>query len=47
LSKPLAQARAEDAIVRIEGALVLARSLGEPAIFGRTLKALPDDLLRR
>jgi hypothetical protein len=33
--------------VRIEGALVLARSLGEPAIFGRTLKALPDDLLRR
>lgn len=47
LSKPLAEARAEDAIVRIEGALVLARSLGEPAIFGRTLKALPDDLLRR
>ena len=41
------QARAEDAVVRIEGALVLARSLGEPAIFGRTLKALPDDLLRQ
>lgn len=46
-SKPVAQARAEDALVRIEGALVLARSLGEPAIFGRTLRALPDDLLRR
>ena len=47
LSKHEAQARAEDAVVRIEGALVLARSLGEPAIFGRTLRALPDDLLRR
>jgi AcrR family transcriptional regulator len=42
----LAQARAEDALVRIEGALVLARALGEPAIFGRTLRALPGDLLR-
>lgn len=47
LPRPEAQARAEDALVRIEGALVLARSLGEPAIFGRTLKALPDELLRR
>jgi AcrR family transcriptional regulator len=47
LSRAVAQARAEDALVRIEGALVLARSLGEPAIFGRTLKALPDELLRR
>ncbi|MCU0633748.1 MAG: TetR/AcrR family transcriptional regulator [Gemmatimonadaceae bacterium] len=45
-SRPVAQARAEDALVRIEGSLVLARSLGEPAIFGRTLRALPDDLLR-
>jgi AcrR family transcriptional regulator len=47
LARPVAQARAEDAIVRIEGALVLARSLGEPEIFGRTLRALPDELLRR
>lgn len=47
LSRPVARARAEDALVRIEGALVLARSLGDPAIFGRTLRALPDDLLRR
>lgn len=45
--KSVAQARAEDALVRIEGALVLARSLGEPAIFGRTLEALPEELLRR
>jgi AcrR family transcriptional regulator len=42
----LAQTRAEDALVRIEGALVLARSLGETAIFGRTLQALPSELLR-
>ena len=47
LADPEAQVRAQDALVRIEGALVLARSLGEPSIFGRTLKALPDDLLRR
>lgn len=45
LSRPVARARAEDALVRIEGALVLARSLDDPEIFGRTLRALPDDLL--
>lgn len=44
-SRSVAQAGAEDALVRIEGALVLARSLGDPAIFSRTLKALPSDLL--
>lgn len=42
-----ADERAEDALVKIEGALVLARSLGEPAIFGRTLKELPASLLER
>lgn len=47
LSRAAAQSRAEDALVRIEGAIVLARSLGDPAIFGRTLKALPDSLLAR
>lgn len=47
LSRHAAQARAEDAVARIEGALVLARSLDEPAIFGRVLQSLPDDLLRR
>ncbi|MFN0097866.1 MAG: TetR/AcrR family transcriptional regulator [Gemmatimonadaceae bacterium] len=40
-----ARARAEEALARIEGALVLARSLDKPAIFARTLKALPDGLL--
>jgi TetR/AcrR family transcriptional repressor of lmrAB and yxaGH operons len=39
-----AKRRAEDAIVRIEGALVLARGMGEPALFARTLRALSDDL---
>lgn len=46
VSKTVAQHRAEDAVVRIEGALVLARSMGEPAIFGRTLRGLPEELLR-
>lgn len=46
ISRAVAHARAVDAIVRIEGALVLARAMGEPAIFGRTLRALSGDLLR-
>ncbi len=45
LSRAVAAARAEEALVRIEGALVMARSLDEPAIFVRTLKALPQQLL--
>lgn len=47
LPRAMAQSRAEEALIRIEGALVLARSMGEPAIFGRTLKALPRALLGR
>ena len=46
-SRAMAQERAEDALIRIEGAVVLARSLGQPAIFARTLSALPDALLAR
>lgn len=42
-----AHARAEEALARIEGALVLSRSLDDPAIFQRTLKALPEQLLAR
>jgi AcrR family transcriptional regulator len=41
-----AKARAEDALIRIEGAVVLARSLQDSAVFTRTLRALPDELLR-
>lgn len=45
LATATARSRAEEALIRIEGALVLARSLGKPALFARTLKSLPDDLL--
>jgi len=37
-----ARTRAEEAIVRVEGALVISRVLGETASFERTLKQLPD-----
>jgi TetR/AcrR family transcriptional regulator, lmrAB and yxaGH operons repressor len=39
-----ARLRAEEAIARIEGALVVSRVLGENASFERTLKQLPDFL---
>ena len=42
MSTPVARARAEEAIVRVEGALVLARVLGDTSPFERTLKLLPD-----
>jgi TetR/AcrR family transcriptional regulator, lmrAB and yxaGH operons repressor len=41
----LARARAEDAILRIQGGLLLARGLDDPAPFQRSLQALPDELL--
>lgn len=47
LSPSVARARAADAVVRVEGAVIVARAFGESAVFARTLKALPDDLLRR
>lgn len=37
--------RAEEAVLRIEGALVLGAALGSPAPFRRLLAALPDELL--
>jgi len=37
-----ARTRAEEAIVRIEGSLVLARVLGDTSGFERVLKSLPD-----
>jgi TetR/AcrR family transcriptional repressor of lmrAB and yxaGH operons len=42
MSLSLARLRAEEAIVRIEGSLVVARALGDNAPFQRTLKLLPD-----
>jgi TetR/AcrR family transcriptional repressor of lmrAB and yxaGH operons len=44
LSPAMARARAEEAIVRIQGALVMARVLGDNSAFERALKLLPDIL---
>jgi len=40
-----ARYRAEEAIVQIQGSLVLARGLGDTAPFERVLQRLPEDLL--
>lgn len=45
LSRSLARARAEDAVIRIEGALVLAGAMGDVSLFARSLKQMPSDLL--
>jgi TetR/AcrR family transcriptional repressor of lmrAB and yxaGH operons len=37
-----ARSRAEEAVVRLEGSLILARVLGDTACFDRVLKLLPD-----
>ena len=41
----VARERAQDAVARIQGALVLARGLGDTTIFERTVKDQPRDLL--
>ena len=45
LSRALARRRAEDAVLRVEGALVVAGGLDDEGVFARTLQSLPDDLL--
>jgi TetR/AcrR family transcriptional repressor of lmrAB and yxaGH operons len=45
LSVATAQRRAEGAVVRIEGALVVAAGTGDPGVFGRTLAELRATLL--
>lgn len=45
LPPSLARARAEDAVMRIEGALVLVGAMNDVSLFSRTLKRLPADLL--
>jgi TetR/AcrR family transcriptional regulator, lmrAB and yxaGH operons repressor len=45
LSRPLARVRSADAVIRIEGALVLTGAFGSVAAFERTLRELPRDLL--
>ncbi len=45
LSRALARRRAEDAVLRVEGALVVASGLDDVGVFTRTLRSLPNDLL--
>jgi AcrR family transcriptional regulator len=45
LPKAIARQRAEDAVLRIEGALVLAGGLDDASVFARTLQQLPATLL--
>ncbi|KAM3099815.1 TetR/AcrR family transcriptional regulator [Phormidesmis sp. 146-35] len=47
MNLPLATQRAEDAILQIQGALVLARALENTAPFQRLLQRLPEELLQR
>lgn len=44
-SKAAARARAEDAVTRIEGALIVAGGMDDPSVFSRTLRRLTTDLL--
>ena len=43
--KTVARTRAEDAVMRIEGALILAGGMDDVSLFGRALKQLPRELL--
>jgi TetR/AcrR family transcriptional regulator, lmrAB and yxaGH operons repressor len=45
LSRALARVRAEDAVMRIQGALVLVGAMDDVSLFSRTLKQLPAELL--
>jgi AcrR family transcriptional regulator len=47
VTRTAARTRAEDAVARIEGALVLAHGLGDRSAFSRALRALPGELLQR
>ncbi|WP_287128325.1 TetR/AcrR family transcriptional regulator [Candidatus Cyanaurora vandensis] len=45
IAPPMAHRRAEEAVVRIQGALILAGGLGDEAPFQRVLQSLKVDLL--
>ena len=45
VSRAEAQALAEDAVVRMEGALIVAGGTRDPAVFARTLKRIGADLV--
>ena len=42
---PVARSRAEDAVMRVEGALIVARGMDDVGLFGRALRQLPAELL--
>jgi TetR/AcrR family transcriptional repressor of lmrAB and yxaGH operons len=46
MGKKLARQRGEDAIMAIQGALMLSQGLDDPAPFQRTIAGLPQDLVR-
>ena len=46
LSKAIAKSRAEDAIIKIQGALVVSRGLDHFSCFKRTMQQLPLELIR-
>ncbi len=46
-SEAAAQARAERAVIGLQGALVVSRGLGQPGPFRRYLAGLSDELLRQ
>jgi len=46
IAPALARERAEDAVTRVQGALVMARGLNSTRGFERLMRALPDELLR-
>jgi len=47
LSAPQARRLAEDILIRIQGALVVARAMQNPGIFGRTIQEINDELRRK
>ncbi len=46
MDRDLAQRRGEEAVVAIQGSLIVARVLDDPAIFERTMERLPQRLCR-
>lgn len=46
MDRDLAQERGEDAVIAIQGSLIVARVLDDPAVFERTMERLPEQLSR-
>ncbi len=44
MDKPLAQQRAEDAVITIQGALILSQGMNNPTSFQRVMQQLPKQL---